>query len=1144
MSKRQLKQLRETTTLFVRQMRSTKRASASSILASSLSIWLGISSGAVFAADGLNEDANDNSSSRDSMAISPIGEPTQSESNQSSTPSNLVRPSSTDSESVSTQQSVQPAAENAASASTAPADAATQTPSTQPDAAAAQSSTSAQPPLTSAPAAQAPVAKPAPKPLVIDVPQTTAPKVPTAVKGAAKQVQGANAAAVKAAAQKALAGGRPTIKTGPLSKQNEDVLKEVFALTDKPRTQESMDRIFSLEKEGQGFLGKGDILKALIKFQEMYAECKEVKYGDGEGRSLERMASVYLAKGEKTRAKSLIENSMEVLSNSQDKKSLGRTRVTAAQVYLALDNPMWALKQLELAMKDFNSSGVNDAEEAARAMMLAAELAVKIDEPKDAIKFYKAAAVYFGQAGNHQLEVNLHNTAAGMLQEMGLNIAALEEAQKSVSISRQQKNDVMLAASLTQLTSCLYSLCEYMAARKTIEEVQTLKLDGQPHQALAIMAEAYAFSLAATGSLDHARACLEKTWQMMKEGAPPFHKAQVLNALGVLNTIKGNHSIAIEQLRQAGDIQTMIGKGRTRLGLMIGQNLAAAQAKAGENRAAKAELEGVIRVMAKMNNPDPQILGQVYAALGEICFHLKEIPQAEGYIKKSIDVATKICDDNTLWRDYTNLARLQVATQQPAIESLSSAASHFRSPQAGAFFTAESNPYPATRDELASELVSMLLSANLLEQAFITAEQVKEEAFITEWQKNGGEVKSNDREIYNDLVVERAHLHAAELSRTPDHMQKRWQDWMRRHQLLGADNRELARLISPVPLNLQELVGKAQENQVTILDYLVGPKVSFVFTIDRQGRLSAAKLGVGRDQLKAQVSAVHQASAKSGPEARATEKRLLQNLYNELMPEHVQKFLPQNQDQLVAIVPDSVLFNLPFAALVDNTGKYVVESHTLTTLPAVLSFMDNGVSYGADSSLVFNAANETEGTREGQEATEISQLFQPDQVVKLVGKNADLAQLQEQTRTNNSVLHFSAPFLLQDSNLFKAALPIQSQAGTTPAEKKVTAETLFKSSLPSDLAVWSGTSVNPKDIAGGGVKILSRGLAYAGVKNVLLSLWVDQNAQRTEELLEFYRGRQQGLSQAQSLRKAQLLAISKDPSPRNWAAFQLIGVGK
>jgi CHAT domain-containing protein len=44
-------------------------------------------------------------------------------------------------------------------------------------------------------------------------------------------------------------------------------------------------------------------------------------------------------------------------------------------------------------------------------------------------------------------------------------------------------------------------------------------------------------------------------------------------------------------------------------------------------------------------------------------------------------------------------------------------------------------------------------------------------------------------------------------------------------------------------------------------------------------------------------------------------------------------------------------------------------------------------------------------------------------------------------------------------------------------------------------------------------------------------------------LIEFYKGKQEGLNQAQSLRKAQLLALSKDPSPKSWAAFQLLGPG-
>jgi CHAT domain-containing protein len=58
-----------------------------------------------------------------------------------------------------------------------------------------------------------------------------------------------------------------------------------------------------------------------------------------------------------------------------------------------------------------------------------------------------------------------------------------------------------------------------------------------------------------------------------------------------------------------------------------------------------------------------------------------------------------------------------------------------------------------------------------------------------------------------------------------------------------------------------------------------------------------------------------------------------------------------------------------------------------------------------------------------------------------------------------------------------------------------------------------------------------------------MSLWVEPYSQRTSELLDFYKNKQAGLNQAESLRKAELLALAKDPSPWTWAAFQLLGPG-
>jgi CHAT domain-containing protein len=159
-------------------------------------------------------------------------------------------------------------------------------------------------------------------------------------------------------------------------------------------------------------------------------------------------------------------------------------------------------------------------------------------------------------------------------------------------------------------------------------------------------------------------------------------------------------------------------------------------------------------------------------------------------------------------------------------------------------------------------------------------------------------------------------------------------------------------------------------------------------------------------------------------------------------------------------------------------------------------------------------------------------------VVTLAGKDTEINKLQEQAKTS-SIIHFATQMNIPQNNPLQSTVPLAAQE----PGNKVTANSLFELNLPSDLAVWSASSVNARDVKGNGVQVFARGLNYAGVRNVLMSLWVAPDPQRTSELVEFYRGQNKGMSQAQSLRKAQMLALSKDPSPRSWAAFQLLGPG-
>jgi CHAT domain-containing protein len=262
--------------------------------------------------------------------------------------------------------------------------------------------------------------------------------------------------------------------------------------------------------------------------------------------------------------------------------------------------------------------------------------------------------------------------------------------------------------------------------------------------------------------------------------------------------------------------------------------------------------------------------------------------------------------------------------------------------------------------------------------------------------------------------------------------------------------------------------------------------------------------------------------------------RLLQALYTELLPQGLRGFLPKSPDQTLAIIPDSVLYNLPFAALMDAQGRFFVQEHTITMAPSIGIFLDNPPRYADEFSVV--VANSPTG--QNGEANMISSMLPPQQVTRFTNPPA-VGTLQEQVK-GKSTVHFA-------NNIPMSSNPMTALIGLLPdkeeAGRKVTANRLFGMTLPNDLFVFSGTSVNTKDVQGVAVNVVSRGLSYAGVRNVLMSLWVEPDANRTAELMDFYKNKQAGMTQAQSLRKAQLVALSRDPSPRSWAAYQLFGPG-
>lgn len=920
-------------------------------------------------------------------------------------------------------------------------------------------------------------------------------------------------------------------------------VQQIPQVPELAQTPESIEKVHKLEAEGEKLFERGMPDKALIKWQEGYGLCLEMKYVEGQARALTNMARTYLASAHYVKAKYLADNACEVLLETQNKKDLGKARVALAQAYFGLDNPILAGQQLELALKDYAAVGQTNSRDSAQLTGICAGVLLKIGKLKEALMFNQASATYLEQCQELHTAVAKRVTSANLMIGMGLYTAAAEEAGRALATARSSKNPVSLPIALACVANTQYALGEYSKALKTFEE--TFKVTAKLPQAAAMpdlsrgyLELGYGHALIASGYLEQAKAHIDASIPLFKKGASVDGQAQAVNAQGVIEAQQGNNEKAAAFFHEALDLQSVMNPRNERLQLAITQNLAAAQSRCGKNSEAKLLLAQCMSLFTRSKKPlvDPVMETKTMVSLGEVLLKLSDTQIAQARLKDAITLAGRIQDDATLWRAYTLLARIaqnDPAAETPVTELLTSALSHFRSPQAGVYPSPERLDYPTTRQDLGEQLVALLAKHKMSQEALIAAEQLKDELFIVEWNRRGGRVKPDDADIYNDLMNTRAHLHACEDASPPSALTKEWKKWIERFQQLVADNRALARLIAPLPTSAEQVLVSVRNNKATMIDYLVGSSSSVVFTMDGTGRLSASVIPIGQAKLKEQVNALMASmNSPQSPESQGNERMLLQTLYRELIPPAVAQSLPNNPEQTVAIIPDGVLYNLPFAALIDANGKYLIERHTLTMAPSLGVFMDSPPRYTDDQSLVLATGPQGDDM--------FVQLFQPELVTRLVGKDTPISSIQENVR-GKSVVHFSSKLPLHEKNPMDSVLPLAPSKDD--GGKKVTADKLFGLSLPNDLMVWSGSSIYGKDIQGNAVKVFSSGLNYAGVRNVLMTLWSEPSGDRQAELVEFYKSKQAGLNQAQSLRRAQMLALSKDPSAKSWAAFQLLGPG-
>jgi CHAT domain-containing protein len=278
---------------------------------------------------------------------------------------------------------------------------------------------------------------------------------------------------------------------------------------------------------------------------------------------------------------------------------------------------------------------------------------------------------------------------------------------------------------------------------------------------------------------------------------------------------------------------------------------------------------------------------------------------------------------------------------------------------------------------------------------------------------------------------------------------------------------------------------------------------------------------------------------------------------HQLLIDPIETLLPKDPNAHVIFIPQDSLFQVPFPALQDANGTYLIQKHTILTAPSIQvldltrqqrqKLAQQPANNRGNALVLGNPTMPTVSLSPGEpkrqlsplpgaevEARSIAPLLNTQAITGAQGTKAAIVQKMPQA----SMIHLATHGLLDNLHGLASAIALAPSGNDNGL---LTAEEIFDMKLQASLVVLSACNTGEGRITGDGVIGLSRALISAGVPSVIVSLWAVPDAPTSELMKEFYQNLQKNPNKAQALRQAMLTTMKTHPQPRDWAAFTLIG---
>lgn len=179
------------------------------------------------------------------------------------------------------------------------------------------------------------------------------------------------------------------------------------------------------------------------------------------------------------------------------------------------------------------------------------------------------------------------------------------------------------------------------------------------------------------------------------------------------------------------------------------------------------------------------------------------------------------------------------------------------------------------------------------------------------------------------------------------------------------------------------------------------------------------------------------------------------------------------------------------------------------------------------------------------EVREIGQLFRKERIKDIkIEKDGVTKGAFKRNAGKYEIVHVASHGFADMGNYKNSGLYFSRVRGDTIANNNfLSLNEIYGLQTEANLVVLSACKTNIGNrIRGEGIMALPRGFIYAGVPNVIASLWKVHDEKTKELMVAFYKHLlEDKTSYAEALRRAKLDCIAKGYLPMDWAGFVLIG---